>query len=178
MANNLSSHTEMPTKADGFPPFQKDTFASQLIWLTISFVLLYVLVAKMGLPRVGAILEKRRQHIAYDIAEAGRHKAEAHSVMNACERACDHSRNRANVLITKTLHKVKAEVKRHRHELELEFEARLSETERAIAAAKEAAVADVRMIAIELAGAIVARLIGSVPPRDVVSDAVDRALRR
>ena len=27
---------------DAFPPFQKETFASQLVWLVICFVVLYV----------------------------------------------------------------------------------------------------------------------------------------
>jgi F-type H+-transporting ATPase subunit b len=178
MANNLSSHTEAPTKDASFPPFQRDTFASQLIWLAISFVLLYALVARWGLPRVCGILEERRKHIADDVAEARRRRAETHSVMNAYESALDHSRNQAHSLIEKTLHKLKAQAKRHRHELELQFDARLSESERAIAVAKENAAADVRGIAIESARAIVVHLSGRGPPMEVISKAVDRALRR
>jgi F-type H+-transporting ATPase subunit b len=162
----------------GFPPFQKDTFASQLVWLAISFVLLYVLVAKMGLPRVGAILEKRRAHIAHHVTEAGRHRVEAHAVMNAYERSLSHARTRAGVLISKTQQKLKAEAKRNRDNLEKEFTARLSEAESTIAAAKAAAAVNIRGIAIESARGIVTRLIGGVPSMDVVVDAVDSTLKR
>ena len=61
----------------GFPPFQTQTFASQLVWLAIAFVLLYVLMAKLALPRVGAIIEGRRKHIEDDIAEAGQLKTKS-----------------------------------------------------------------------------------------------------
>ena len=81
MANELRRHTETPVPAGAFPPFQTDTFVSQLFWLAVSFALLYAVVAKFGLARVGAILEERRTHIADDFAEADRHKTKSHRVM-------------------------------------------------------------------------------------------------
>ena len=39
MVENTSAHTEVPAvTAAGFPPFDADTFASQLLWLAITFV--------------------------------------------------------------------------------------------------------------------------------------------
>src|SRR5438067_12721483 len=67
---------EVPTSEHGagFPPFNSHTFASQLLWLALLFVALYVLMSRVALPRVGSILEERRRHIGADLAEAQRFK--------------------------------------------------------------------------------------------------------
>src|SRR5581483_6146992 len=71
----------------GFPPFKSQTFASQLVWLVIAFVLLYVLMAKLALPRVGGVIESRQKRIADDVAEAGRLKQQSDEAVAAYEKA-------------------------------------------------------------------------------------------
>ena len=53
-AKGAAAHTgaEGGPKAP-FPPFQKDTFASQLVSLAIAFVALYLIVSRIALRRVG-----------------------------------------------------------------------------------------------------------------------------
>src|SRR3981189_2245920 len=63
------------TAADGghkaeFPPFQKDTFASQLVSLLVAFVALYLIVSRIALPRVGSLLDERQNKIEGDLAAA------------------------------------------------------------------------------------------------------------
>src|SRR5262249_31588026 len=57
-----------------FPPFQKDTFGSQLLWLAIFFVALYLIASRLALPRVGTIIADRRKRISGDLDEAARMK--------------------------------------------------------------------------------------------------------
>src|SRR6516225_2444159 len=54
----------------GFPPFNAHTFASQLLWLALIFLALYLLMSRIALPRIGSILEARRQRIQDDLADA------------------------------------------------------------------------------------------------------------
>jgi F-type H+-transporting ATPase subunit b len=68
-------HVPASEHGGGFPPFQKDTFASQLLWITLAFVGLYLLMSRVALPRIGSIIEDRKQRIASDFAEAERLKA-------------------------------------------------------------------------------------------------------
>jgi F-type H+-transporting ATPase subunit b len=43
------TQTEVPTGHGVFPPFDKSTFSSQPLWLSVIFVLLYVLMARVGI---------------------------------------------------------------------------------------------------------------------------------
>ena len=59
MATNTAQTQAHGGAKPQFPPFQKETFASQLIWLAIFFVGLYLLMSRIALPRVGGIIAAR-----------------------------------------------------------------------------------------------------------------------
>ena len=58
-----TAHTEAPAGHAKFPPFESEHFPSQLVWLAISFVLLYVLMSRIALPRIGGIMAARSKVI-------------------------------------------------------------------------------------------------------------------
>ncbi|MGA8412850.1 MAG: F0F1 ATP synthase subunit B', partial [Xanthobacteraceae bacterium] len=88
MAETQNAHTEVPGgKHVVFPPFNRETFASQLFWLAITFALLYLLMARFALPRVGSIIEARRSKIDSDLAAAAQLKTNAEAAMAAYEKA-------------------------------------------------------------------------------------------
>jgi F-type H+-transporting ATPase subunit b len=175
-----SAHTEAPggSHKPGFPPFQKETFATQLFWLTICFVALYLLVARVGLPRVGSIIEARQSRVAGDLAEAGRLRSEADEALAAYDKALADARNRAQTIAAEIRDKLNAEAEKNRKRLEQQLNARLAKAEELIAVTKAAAMANVRGIAVEAAAAIVVRLVGVTPAEMVVAAAVDDVLER
>jgi F-type H+-transporting ATPase subunit b len=69
-AKGTTAHTEADAHGRAFPPFQKETFASQLLSLLIAFVALYLIVSRIALPRVGSLLDARQNAIDSDLAEA------------------------------------------------------------------------------------------------------------
>ena len=174
-----AAHTEVPGghKAP-FPPFQGETFASQLVWLVIAFVVLYAIVAKVALPRVGGIFAARRERVDSDVGEARRLREEADASLAAYEKALADAHSRGQSIASETHTRLTAEGEARRKSLEAELNAKLAEAEKAIAATKQAAMAHVRTIAADAAAAIVERLIGTTPPERAVAAAVDDALKR
>jgi F-type H+-transporting ATPase subunit b len=173
-----SAHTSAPGGAKPpFPPFNKDTFASQLVWLAIFFIALYVLMWKVVIPRIGGIVEARRERIEGDLAEAGRLKAQSDAALNAYEQSLAEARTRAQELANETRERLNAESEARRKKLEAELNSKLAEAEKSIAATKAAAMANVRGITTETAGAIVQRLIGTPPAAKAIEDAVADVLK-
>ncbi len=172
-----STSTEVPGHG-GFPPFNAHTFPSQLVWLALTFVLLYALMAKWALPQVGRVIESRQKRIADDFAEAERMKAQSDEAVAAYEKALADARGRAQAIANETRDREAAAAETRRHELESALNAKLAEAEKTIAATKQAAMANVRGIAEGAASAIVERLIGSTPSGQAVADAVTEALKR
>ena len=72
-----TAHTEAPAGHHEFPPFVTHHFPSQILWLALTFVLLYVLMSRVALPRIGAILAARQRRIAEDLAAAQRFKEQS-----------------------------------------------------------------------------------------------------
>jgi F-type H+-transporting ATPase subunit b len=177
-AETTTAHTEAPGGHGSFPPFDRETFPSQLFWLVVCFVLLYLITARLVQPRVAGIMDSRKNRISGDLAEASRLKTEAEQAIAAYEKALADARTRAQTIASETRDRLQAEADRNRKSLEEQLNARLAEAEKQIAATKSAAMANVRGIATEAAAAIVTRLTGVAAPDAKVTAAVDAALKR
>lgn len=164
-------------QAPPFPPFQQESFPSQLLWFALAFGLLYILMARVALPRIGSIIEDRRARIAADLAEAHAMQAQSESAAAAHEKALSDARARSQAIAAEAREKMLAESETKRKAVEGTLNARLAEAEATIAATKAKAMTNVRDVAVDAANAIVERLIGQAPAGASVTQAVDRVLK-
>jgi F-type H+-transporting ATPase subunit b len=179
-ANVLTTGQHVPSEehAKTFPPFDSQTFGSQLFWLVIVFVALYLLMSKLALPRIGSILEKRRQHMDADLAEADRFRRESDAAVAAYEKALAEARSRAQALAAEMHRKEAAQAEALRKSLDAELNARVAAAEKSIAETRAKAMANVKGIATDAAAAIVERLTGTAPAGADVAAAVAQVLKR
>ena len=178
MAQTTNAHTETTSSKKVFPPFQPENYASQLIWLAIAFIALYLLMSKIALPRIGSILEERRLRIENDLAQAHRLKDESDAAITAYEKALAEAHGRAQTLADETRKKAAAASEARRKEVDAKLNARIAEAEKSIAATRSAAMTNVGSIASEAAAALVERLTGIAPASQEVADVVGNVLKR
>jgi F-type H+-transporting ATPase subunit b len=160
-----------------FPPFNPETFASQIFWFVITFVLLYLLMSRVALPRVGAIVTARSNKVASDLAEAQKTKDETDAAIASYEKKLADARANAQSLAAQTRDKLMAEAEERRKTVEAKLNERLQDAEKTIAQTKTAAMSNVKSIATDAASAIVEQLIGKKPDSAAVSDAVEKSLK-
>jgi F-type H+-transporting ATPase subunit b len=177
-AKGATAHTE----ADGghkaaFPPFEKSTFASQLVSILIAFVALYLIVSRIALPRVGRVIDERQNAIDGDLAAAQKLKDESDDALKAYESELAAARSRAQAISAETRDKLNAASEAERKTLEDRLSLKLAEAEKTIAATRETAMSNVRGIAADAAAAIVQRLTGVLPDGTAVTSAVDASLK-
>jgi len=177
-AKGATAHTE----ANGgekppFPPFQKDTFASQLVSLLIAFAALYLILSRIALPRVGSLLDERQNRIDGDLADAQRLKEESDTALKGYESELAAARARAQAIAGEARERQNAAADAERKTLEERLSVKLADAEKTIAATREAAMSNVRGIAADAAVAIVRQLTGIVPDGKSVDSAVDASLK-
>ena len=155
-----------------FPPLDPSTFAPQLVWLALTFGLLYLVLKRVVLPRVGEVIEERSDRVKRDLAQADKLKADTEKALANYEQALGDARGKAGAIAKTMRDKLTAEVDKERAKVEAQIAAKLAEAERRIAETKSKALASVGEIASEVAGVVVTRLIG----KEVSKDEVKRAL--
>jgi F-type H+-transporting ATPase subunit b len=175
MADKVTPGAAVPEGVGGhktFPPLDPGTFVPQLFWLALTFGLLYLLLKRLVLPRVGAVIDERRARIERDLAKAESLKAETEQALATYEQALGEARAKAGAIGKEMHERLTAEIDKERSKVDAEIAAKLADAEARIAQSKQRAMAGVGDIAGDTAGAIVARLLGREPSRDEVQRAL------
>jgi F-type H+-transporting ATPase subunit b len=167
-----TTHTEAPAGHAKFPPFESEHFPSQLVWLAISFVLLYALMSRVALPRIGGIMAARGKVISDDLAAAEHLKEQSNAAQVAYEKALADARGRAQGIAAATREQQARETEDLHKRLEAQLHERIAAAEQSIAKSRGAAMSNVKSIAAETASAIVERLIGQRPRDEEIAAAL------
>ncbi len=154
------------------PQLDPNVFVPQLVWLAISFVILYLLLSRVALPRIGDAIEARQDRIAHDLDTAATLKTEAEAALDAYESALAEARSKAHSEIAGAAEQRAQESAARQAELDGRIATQLAEAEQSIAAARGAALASVDALAAEIARAATERLIGGTLDEAAVQAAV------
>ena len=144
------------------PQFEFASWPGQILWLLITFTVVYVVMARVFVPRMRHGLDTRRERISDDMAEARRLRDEAEARAEIARAQMAEARAQAQ----RTSADAKVAAARltatRQAALQAELDVRLGEAEERIRASRDQAMGQVHGIAVETA-AVMAEKLGGAP---------------
>jgi F-type H+-transporting ATPase subunit b len=159
------------------PQFEPSVFVPQLVWLTIVFVALLLVMWKIALPKVGGVVLMREERIQGNLQKGETLKAEAEAVLTAYQKLIADARASAQAEHNKALAAIAAETASREATFSKRLDAEDAAAESRIDAAKTEALSSVRSIAADLAAAMTGKLIGVNVGGDAATTAVGAAMK-
>jgi F-type H+-transporting ATPase subunit b len=155
--------------------FSNPLTTSQVVWMAIIMVALYLLLSRWGLPEIGKVLEHRAKTIETDLETARAAKVEADRAVAELNRTMKHARDAAKAEIAKAVAEAKAKALAEAEALKARLDAQLDESEAQITKAREAALAAIKPVAATAAAEILQRLTGRAPDAAALTPQIEAA---
>ena len=159
------------------PQFDPAVWVPQLIWLAITFVVLYLLMSRVALPRVSEVLEEREVRINESLRKAERLRLNAEDAIASYEKTIADVRAKAAEEVRAAREEAAAESAKRNAELNERLTAQINAAEQRINLARKAAIAGLRDVAVTVSGAAIERLIGQQVDEKSLTSVVDSVLR-
>jgi F-type H+-transporting ATPase subunit b len=172
----VSGASRAEEQKGGMPQLDPHSYASQLFWLAIFFVLVFLFLHFIGLPRITAIIDERGKKIGGDIASAELLRRQADEAEKTYQATMAAAHGEARQLLAETQEKNAAILSLETKEAVVGFERQVEQAVRGIDAARIEALKGIRDAALGLATEITIKLAGRAPSADRVALAVDHAV--
>ncbi|MEC7189604.1 MAG: F0F1 ATP synthase subunit B' [Pseudomonadota bacterium] len=138
------------SETKGLPQLDISTWPNQLLWLAVSFLVGYLLMAKVITPRIGAVLNTRRQTIFDDLKRAKDADAEAKQMKEDYESALETARITAAEAASKAMAEAKAKAEAAEVDLTAKLAKKTKAAEIKLFKMRDEALANIHDVAKEL----------------------------
>lgn len=144
----------------GLPQFEFQYWGGQIVWLLLIFAVLYFLFSRVFVPRFRRIADTRAETIAMSLEDARKVQAEADTRAAAVKEETDRARAESRRLVADAQAAAQAEMARSQGVQEAELAAKMDEAEGRIRAMRDQAMSNVKVIAADVASAMVEKVTG------------------
>jgi F-type H+-transporting ATPase subunit b len=156
----------------GMPQLDFSTFPNQIFWLVVTIVVIYLILSRVALPRIGAVLAERQGTITNDIAAAEDLKRQAAEAEDAYNKALADARAEAQAIAAEARAEIMADLADATAKADAEISAKAAESAARIDEIRAGALEAVEIVARDTAAEIVATLAPAASDEDSIAAAV------
>ncbi|MGO4914157.1 F0F1 ATP synthase subunit B' [Pseudogemmobacter sp. W21_MBD1_M6] len=153
----------------GMPQLDVSTFGNQIFWLLVTLVVIYFVLSRIALPRIGAVLAERQGTITNDISAAEELKQKAVDAEAAYNQALADARTEAHKIVAEAKAEIQKDLDKATAHADAEIAAKAAEAEKAINEIRAGAVSAVKDVANDTTGDIVAALGGKADAKTIAA---------
>ena len=162
--------------AVGMPQLDPSTYGNQIFWLLVVLAVIYWVLSRIALPRIGGVISDRQGAVTGDLMAAEEFKHKAKEAEAAYDKALADARAEAGKIVAANKAEIQKELNAAIAHADAEISARSVESEKRIGQIRASAVEDARSVARDVTAALVENFGGTVD-QQLVNEAVDQRLK-
>lgn len=156
------------------PQLDFATFPNQIFWLLVTLVVIYFVLSRIALPRIGGVLAERQGTITNDLAAAEELKQKAANAEAAYEQALADARAEAGRIVETAKAEIQSDLNAELARADEQISAKAAESEAAIAKIRDEASVTARDAAVDTAAALVEALGGKADAKAIQAAVEER----
>lgn len=166
MATEAAGEAE---KAVGMPQLDFSTWPNQIFWLMVTLVVIYLVLSRIALPRIGAVLAERKGTITNDLAAAEELKLKAVQAEKTYNEALASARGEAAKIVAAAKADIQKDLDTAIAKADIDIAAKAAESEKTIGEIRAGAVDAITEVARDTAKELVAALGGTADAKTVTA---------
>lgn len=164
-----AAHGATETAKAGMPQLDFSTFPNQIFWLLVALVVIYLVLSRIALPRIGSVLAERQGTITNDIAAAEGLRQKAINAEKAYNDSLIQARAEAHKIVAEAKAEIQKTLDAATAKADLDIAAKAAESAARINEIRAGAVAAVTEVANDTAKELISAFGGKADSRSVTS---------
>ena len=156
-------------EATGLPQLNFETFPNQIFWLAVTLVIIYLVLTRVALPRIGAVLAERSGTITNDLAAAEEFKQKAVQAEKAYNDALAAARGEAAKIVASAKADIQKDLDVAIAKADADIAAKAVESEAKITEIKAGALDAITEVAKDTARELVVALGGKADAKSITA---------
>jgi F-type H+-transporting ATPase subunit b len=165
-------------ESGGMPQLNPEFWISQIFWLTLTFGILYIVLAKLILPKISANLELRKSQIQENIEAAEKQRESSETKLKEYDNIVFKSKLEAQNILKAAREKLIQEINSKKENLDKQIDEEIKKAENEINILKKNAPEKINKIAIDTSSELVKKLIGAEVNNSSISAIVEDLSKR
>ena len=157
----------------GMPQLNPEFWISQIVWLVITFGILFIVLSKFILPKISDNLETRKSQILENIETAEKQREDSEKKIKEFDKIILESKNQAKNFFNDARQKVIEDIAKKKTLLEKDIDSEISVAEKEISELKKSSHDKITKIAIETSSDLIKQLIGETVNSSSISAIVE-----